>query len=441
MIPMTIQCTRCDAYLVLPAELVARVQGKTGRVPCHGCGEKIRLEARHGALLLAGARHARDVEIEFDEAPSVRGEQLSLLPPPPQDEPVEEIDAVESVRVPGAPRLSSLPPSPPPSLRLSKGPRPSAHAELRPPRPVAGTRRSSPPPSPSDPFDVLGSLAPVVPLQGVRLTEDGRLVNGADEASPKPRSRMRTWAPLVAAAIFATGLASARVGSMLPLERTQAPKVRQVAALVLESESAVVPLRVPPTGSTEEPRFLAEEADEEAPAAVLSAAGTNPAAKAEVDSPAGAPAGGELAALVPAYAVQAAALPVAAEPGPPSVVGEEPGNEDAETALEPIPTEEAAGAADEAEAELPGFSKAAASLALQHAEAAALSCRQAGDPSGSAKVIVTFAPSGRATSSIVSGAPFAGTATGGCIAARFRSAAVPAFSGEHVTVTKTVSLD
>ena len=80
-------------------------------------------------------------------------------------------------------------------------------------------------------------------------------------------------------------------------------------------------------------------------------------------------------------------------------------------------------------------------MALQHAEAEALSCQKAGDPAGSAKVIVTFAPSGRATSANVSGAPFAGTVTGGCIAARFRSAAVPAFSGEHVTVTKTISLD
>jgi hypothetical protein len=84
------------------------------------------------------------------------------------------------------------------------------------------------------------------------------------------------------------------------------------------------------------------------------------------------------------------------------------------------------------------FDKAAASAALQVAESQAAACRSAGDPSGTTRVVVTFAPSGRVTSATVSGAPFAGTATGGCIAGRFRSAQVPPFEGNYVTVTKTV---
>ena len=76
--------------------------------------------------------------------------------------------------------------------------------------------------------------------------------------------------------------------------------------------------------------------------------------------------------------------------------------------------------------------------ALQVAATQASSCRKAGDPSGMARVVVTFAPSGRVTSATISGPPFSGTATGGCIASQFRSARVPAFDGALVTVTRSV---
>lgn len=84
------------------------------------------------------------------------------------------------------------------------------------------------------------------------------------------------------------------------------------------------------------------------------------------------------------------------------------------------------------------FDRAAAGSALTESAAQASSCRKEGDPSGVASVVVTFAPSGRVTSANVSGPPFAGTATGGCIAATLRKARVPAFEGERVTVSKTV---
>jgi hypothetical protein len=86
----------------------------------------------------------------------------------------------------------------------------------------------------------------------------------------------------------------------------------------------------------------------------------------------------------------------------------------------------------------PPFDRAAASSALSAAAGQASSCRKEGDPSGTARVSVTFAPSGRVTSAVVNGPPFAGTGTGGCIASVMRSAKVPAFSGEHVSVSKTV---
>lgn len=94
--------------------------------------------------------------------------------------------------------------------------------------------------------------------------------------------------------------------------------------------------------------------------------------------------------------------------------------------------------AGEESAPLAPFDRAAATTALQVAEGQAAACRSAGDPSGTARVVVTFAPSGRVTSAVVAGPPFAGTPTGGCIASRFRAARVPAFEGSYVTVAKTV---
>ena len=86
------------------------------------------------------------------------------------------------------------------------------------------------------------------------------------------------------------------------------------------------------------------------------------------------------------------------------------------------------------------FDKAAANAALSGAVGQAASCKKEGDPSGRAQVSVTFAPSGRVTIANVNGPPFAGTATGGCIAKAFRSASVAPFSGDAVTVSKTVNI-
>ncbi|MDI1434234.1 hypothetical protein [Polyangium sorediatum] len=86
------------------------------------------------------------------------------------------------------------------------------------------------------------------------------------------------------------------------------------------------------------------------------------------------------------------------------------------------------------------FSRSAAASALGAAAGRASGCKAPGDPSGTARVSVTFAPSGRATKAQVNGPPFAGTPTGGCIAAAFRSASVPPFSGDSVTVSKSVTI-
>jgi hypothetical protein len=114
--------------------------------------------------------------------------------------------------------------------------------------------------------------------------------------------------------------------------------------------------------------------------------------------------------------------------------------EQAQAAAEPSGASSSAPAeGDAAEvAPLGPFDTTAAVTALSVAALQSGSCRKAGDPTGMARVVVTFAPSGRVTSSTVSGAPFAGTSTGGCIAGQFRAARVPPFDGPMVTVAKSV---
>ena len=399
MNPITIQCARCSTCLLLGSEIQSRIRGRTGRLPCSGCGEKIRLDGRGPVLEFVGARLIELATLELDEAPSARGEQLSLLPPAPHlhDEPPDE-----------APRLRSLPP------RLQA---------VHPPRPSGLPR----PPLPSNPFDELGSLAPVVPLQGVRLTADGRLVNRADEAPASKRSRMRTWAPLAAAGLLATGFASARVSSMLPLGRSLPPAVNQTERLISEKSVSTPPTALAARPSAPEPLSQGNEEPTTAatpPAAAHASAKPTQAARepALVDA--------RPSEVAPAPREQSADEPTTSE----SESSETPGPNDAAEAS----TAEAP--AGEAVSDAPEFSRDAAMVALQHVAADAMGCHKPGDPAGSARVVVTFAPSGRVTTANVSGV-YAGTLTGGCIAGRFRAATVPAFVGSHVTVSKTISLE
>jgi hypothetical protein len=112
-----------------------------------------------------------------------------------------------------------------------------------------------------------------------------------------------------------------------------------------------------------------------------------------------------------------------------------------EPAAPPVAKQPATKPPDKPAANAPAFDSGAAAAALSAAAGRASACRKEGDPSGTARVTVTFAPSGRVTSANLSGPPFAGTATGGCIASAMRSATVPAFSGDKVTVSKTVVIN
>lgn len=86
------------------------------------------------------------------------------------------------------------------------------------------------------------------------------------------------------------------------------------------------------------------------------------------------------------------------------------------------------------------FDEVAARNALASAAGSAAGCKKPDGPTGQGRAIVTFAPSGRVTSAVITGA-FAGTTVGGCIARVFRGATVPAFSGGPKTVSKTFSVE
>ncbi len=100
-----------------------------------------------------------------------------------------------------------------------------------------------------------------------------------------------------------------------------------------------------------------------------------------------------------------------------------------------------AAAAAAAPAGTGSFDRGAASAALSSAAGGVGGCKKADGPTGSGRVSVTFAPSGSVTNAVVEGPPFAGTAVGGCVAAKFRGARVPAFAGAPITVKKSFSLN
>jgi hypothetical protein len=97
-------------------------------------------------------------------------------------------------------------------------------------------------------------------------------------------------------------------------------------------------------------------------------------------------------------------------------------------------------AAEEAEQ----ATRKAIARALAGAATRAAVCRADASPPGTARVLVTFRPTGEVMTAAVRGAPFAGTVEGQCIAEKFRSLRVPPFGGEgadNVTVRKVVTLD
>jgi outer membrane biosynthesis protein TonB len=85
------------------------------------------------------------------------------------------------------------------------------------------------------------------------------------------------------------------------------------------------------------------------------------------------------------------------------------------------------------------FNKEAARQALEDAGQRAASCRTIDTPAGAARVAVTFSPAGNVTAAVIESGPFVGTAAGGCVASKFKTVRVPAFTGDPITVHKSIS--
>ena len=81
------------------------------------------------------------------------------------------------------------------------------------------------------------------------------------------------------------------------------------------------------------------------------------------------------------------------------------------------------------------FDRGAAAASLGSIDVS--NCKKTDGPTGSGHVRITFSPNGTVQSAIVDQPPFAGTAVGGCVAGKFRSAHVPPFGGGPTPVGKS----
>lgn len=231
-------------------------------------------------------------------------------------------------------------------------------------------------------------------------------------AAPK---RSRLLMPLLMVGLLAAGAVGGYVtGALKPFLGKPAASVQAEMPAPGAAPAArdTLPTEAPPKTGSASPgdSAIAAGTDAAAPAAPATGLGEPSAApNASVTAAAATPAGG---------AAPGGAAPAKDAPSKPATLQD---------------------LADAINSSAPPFNTAAAKEALTAASGDAASCAQPGGPTGSGKVAITFAPSGRATSVSVGGA-FAGTEVGSCIARKFRSARVPAFSGEPVSVSKSVTI-
>ncbi len=454
----SVDCPACAVTIRLSDDTFAkRISGRRVKITCKGCQEPFYIDATGAAP------------------------RASLLPPPGKRRssapPADSLHAP----VPEIPRAAALP-------RLGSAPLPPAMRPLVPPPlpeagPLLGRSAQKAPPPPPRPGQVKASLVPsVVPEMVESLVPSANAPALIEEELPTLPRQPRPFATAEAPAPFYEPPPTSR--SVLPPLST-APTPEVIAAMskrrpthryAVAAAALVVlgagTLAARPGVSTWVADLLKRQDTAETVVAKQDAAVDGAAAKRDevVVTEVVQGATPEKVAALPALGEASAVEPVAAQPahaaGPvaPVAAKAESAQRAAESspAAAPVAVVADAANADKApssssaadghtvskealseptaeEAVVPGpFDKNAAVTALQVASAQASSCRKAGDPSGMARVVVTFAPSGRVTSATVSGAPFAGTQTGGCIASQFRSARVPAFEGALVTVTRSV---
>lgn len=282
-------------------------------------------------------------------------------------------------------------------------------------QPLAGlTPGTAAPPGPLAPVlsldRVRASSRPPPPLEAPHAPKPAEPVPATPAQPPARRIGVVGWGAVLMAASALVGFAAAR------LSMPAAPAAPETTAVVAAPPPAATPGPMRPT-ATDAPAPVT--APPPAPTA------TEAPKPAETQAPAPKPAD---AAPRPADHPRQADPARPADPKP----HERPAAPAQPAPAPPAPPPPAPAAGE--------FNRAAARTALASAAATAAGCKRPDDPSGGARVSVTFAPSGRVTSSKLMGSPFQGTPTGGCIARAFRGASVPPFSGDPVTITKDVTL-
>jgi outer membrane biosynthesis protein TonB len=216
---------------------------------------------------------------------------------------------------------------------------------------------------------------------------------------------------LLAIAAGSTALAGVGWWAFGPTESEASPSVEATA--------------VEPSAPTAEPIVEAAPAPGLDPAAPTN---TDPARPEDVTAPAEAEKPAEPSQEAQAPAPEAASDPEEAEPETPAK-GKKKKSASSKRAASSKP-------AAPTSAKAP-FDTGAARAALNTAASRAAGCK---GTSGTGKIQVTFATSGRVSSAQIVSGPFGGTASGNCALRHFKAAKVPAFTGNPTTVAKSFKI-
>lgn len=276
-----------------------------------------------------------------------------------------------------------------------------------------------PPPPPTEAFSahrtpVQSSMPPAMSMPSRDVAETGRPAHRPSDVPPvgetpvvaEPRSSRKGWMAIgTLVAAVAVALIGRAIGSM-----ASGPSSAAQAALPADPQTPVA-ARLQPGD------FRGMATDPAQPSAVQPHAGQPPEISVE-------------SLKADKRRKKAKALKTSAEES-------EPVTEEAPTEAH-VPPPPVFVAPQPPEPAGPEFSREAAQSALEDAAALAATCRQEDTTAGAVRVAVTFIPSGQATVAVVESGVVRGTPVGSCVAAKFRTAKVPPFSGTKVTVHKTM---
>lgn len=436
-----IECDECGARYEATAEETLEVRDAGGLVLCKDCGAWARLSDADGDGSDGEPERPTDIDALSAEAtlppgpmtsPPEPPEALTLAPEAMERDTIAdaEADAIADHldTLPDRETPSSLPDEGLTALGAELPPSPQIKPEATEARALPDEQRDTlvePPPDSSVPLESRDFI-------GVAPRREPPPARGWREASiddPRPpdvvvEPRAETTTPVRRSPMSDAPVVGDISVAPAPERRSRAVPVVITLAAVGAAFLAGLKLgdRAPP-----------EQAPSPAVASTAAAPahqGTNSPLSSDAEVP---------PTAAPAPAAEALARPVEAQPDPPSMLRasvprvERGPNAPVRNDAPPTSNESPAQPAQPAP-----FDATVADTVLTQAALLARNCKRPEDRSGMAVVTVTFSPSGRVTSANISGRPFAGTETGSCIASALRTARVPAFSGEFMTVKKTV---